>query len=77
MSDRILEDPNCVWESVERRLLNVENMLREVHESVEEGANGRGAIRPGPVDLGARLSDPCSKHGTHPIGTCGGQKRRG
>ena len=77
VSDRIVGDPNCVWESVERRLLNVENMLREVHESVEGSTDSRGALRPGPADLGARLSDPCAAHGTHSIGKCGGRKRRG
>ena len=70
-------DPNCVWESVERRLSTMEGMLRELHEEAETRGTVRGVPPPGPIDLGARLSDPCSKHGTHPIGTCSGRKRRG
>ena len=34
-----------MWESVERRLLSMENMLREVHESVEGSTDGRGVLR--------------------------------
>ena len=62
---------------MERRLSNMEGMLRELREDAEEQAGGRGASRSGAIDLGARLTDPCAKHGTHSIGTCGGRKRRG
>ena len=70
-------DPNCVWESVERHLSNMEGMLRELREDADDRAVGRGVLNPGPADLGARLSDPCAKHGTHAMGTCGGRKRCG
>ena len=72
-----LGDPNCVWESVERRLSSMEVLLRDLREEVNNRAVDPGAFRPGPSDLGARLSDPCAAHGTHPIGKCGGRKRRG
>ena len=72
-----LGDPNCVWESVERRLSSMEGMLRELREDAEDRAVDCGALQPGPVDLGARLSDPCAAHGTHSFGKCGGRKRRG
>ena len=62
---------------MERRLSNMEGMLREMREEAEDQAAGRGTSRSGPIDLGAHLSDPCAKHGTHAIGTCGGRKRRG
>ena len=77
VSDRIVGDPNCVWESVERRLSNMEGMLRELRKNADDHAGDCGAIHSGPVDLSAHLSDLCAAHSTHPIGKCSGYKRHG
>ena len=70
-------DPNYGWESVERRLSNMEGMLHELHENAKDRAVGRRALNLSPADLGARLSDPCAKHSMHAMGTCGGRKHCG
>ena len=73
----VLDNPNCVWKSVECRLSNMEGILQELREDADDCTVDYGAFYPGPINLGAHFSDPCAVHGTHPIRKCGDRKRRG
>ena len=69
-----LDDPICIWESVECWLSIMERMLQELHEEAENCGSIHSVPPLGPIDLGARLSNPCFKYGTHAIRMCSGRK---
>ena len=69
-----LGDSNCIWESVEHCLSNMEGILQELHKNIKNYVANHNILCSEPANLEARLSDPCAVYSTHLFEKCGGHK---